>query len=56
VSYFERLQKLTAIRFSDLPIDLAVKRERGDSKQILATFEDPNCGYRKKLAMEMVKR
>ena len=51
----ERLQKLTAIRFSDLPLDLAVKQVRGDGKRILATFEDPNCGYCKKLAKDMVK-
>ncbi len=51
----ERLQKLTAIRFSDLPLDLAVRQVRGDGKRILATFEDPNCGYCKKLAKEMAK-
>ena len=51
----ERLQKLTAIRFSDLPLDLAVRQVRGDGKRILATFEDPNCGYCKKLAKDMVK-
>ena len=51
----ERLQKLTAIKFSALPLDLAVKQVRGDGKRILATFEDPNCGYCKKLAKEMIK-
>jgi len=51
----ERMQKLTAIKFSDLPIELAVKQVRGDGKRVLATFEDPNCGYCKKLAKDMVK-
>ena len=51
----ERLQKLTAISFSELPLDLAVKQVRGDGKRILASFEDPNCGYCKKLAKEMSK-
>ena len=51
----ERMQKLTAIRFSDLPLTLAVKQVRGDGKRIFATFEDPNCGYCKKLAKDIVK-
>ena len=51
----ERLQKLTAIKFSDLPLELAFKRVHGDGKRVLATFEDPNCGYCKKLARDMVK-
>jgi thiol:disulfide interchange protein DsbC len=51
----ERMQKLNAIKFSDLPLDLAVKQVRGDGKRVFATFEDPNCGYCKKLAKEMVK-
>ena len=51
----ERMQRLTAIKFSDLPIELAVKQVRGDGKRVLATFEDPNCGYCKKLAKDMVK-
>lgn len=49
----ERMQKLTAIKFSDLPLDLAVKQVRGNGKRIFATFEDPNCGYCKKLATDM---
>lgn len=51
----ERLQKLTAISFSELPLDLAVKQVRGDGKRTLATFEDPNCGYCKKLAKDLGK-
>lgn len=51
----ERLQKLTAIKFSDLPLELAFKRVHGDGKRVLATFEDPNCGYCKKLAKDMAK-
>ena len=49
----ERLNKLSAIKFSDLPLELAVKTVRGDGKRVIATFEDPNCGYCKKLAKEM---
>lgn len=51
----ERMQKLAAINFSDLPLELAVKQVRGDGKRIMATFEDPNCGYCKRLAKEMTK-
>jgi len=49
----ERLNKLSAINFSDLPLEYAVKTVRGDGKRVFATFEDPNCGYCKKLAKEM---
>lgn len=51
----ERMQKLTAIKFSDLPLELAVKQVRGDGKRSFATFEDPNCGYCKKLAKDIAK-
>ena len=51
----ERLQKLTAIKFSELPLPLAVKQVRGDGKRVFATFEDPNCGYCKKLAKDLAK-
>ena len=51
----ERLRKLTAIKFSDLPLERAVKQVRGDGKRVLATFEDPNCGYCKRLAKDIQK-
>ena len=38
----ERMQKLTAIKFSDLPLELAVKQVRGNGKRVLASFQDPN--------------
>ena len=41
----ERMRKLTAIKFSELPLDRAIKQVRGDGKRVMATFEDPNCGY-----------
>ena len=49
----ERMRKLTAIKFSDLPLDRAIKQVRGDGKRVLATFEDPNCGYCKRLAKDL---
>ena len=51
----ERRRKLTAIRWGDLPFERAIKQVRGDGKRVLATFEDPNCGYCKRLAKEMQK-
>jgi thiol:disulfide interchange protein DsbC len=51
----ERMNKLTAIKFSDLPLDRAIKHVRGDGKRVLVTFEDPNCGYCKKLAKDLLK-
>jgi thiol:disulfide interchange protein DsbC len=49
----ERKNKLSQINFSDLPVSLAVKQVRGNGKRVFATFEDPNCGYCKKLAKDM---
>lgn len=51
----ERMQKLTAVNFSQLPLELAVKQVRGDGSRVFASFEDPNCGYCKKLAKETAK-
>jgi len=50
----ERRKKLLQIKFSDLPLALAIKTVRGNGKRVFATFEDPNCGYCKKLATELV--
>ena len=51
----ERMRKLTAIKFSELPLDRAIKQVRGDGKRVLATFEAPNCGYCKRLAKDLLK-
>jgi thiol:disulfide interchange protein DsbC len=44
----ERVDKLSQIKFSDLPLDAAIKSVKGDGKRVLAVFEDPNCGYCKR--------
>jgi thiol:disulfide interchange protein DsbC len=49
----ERMRKLSAIKFSDLPLERAIKQVRGDGKRVLASFEDPNCGYCKRLAKDL---
>jgi thiol:disulfide interchange protein DsbC len=51
----ERMRKLTAIKFSELPFERAIKQVRGDGKRVMATFEDPNCGYCKRLAKDLLK-
>lgn len=49
----DSIKKLTAIKWSDLPLDLAVKTVRGNGERKLAVFEDPNCGYCKKFMQEI---
>ena len=39
----ERLRKLSAISFDSLPLDLAVKVQRGNGKRVMAMFSDPYC-------------
>ena len=41
----ERLRKLNVIKFEALPLDLAVKIQRGSGKRVLAMFSDPYCPY-----------
>ncbi|HEX8988678.1 MAG TPA: DsbC family protein [Rhodocyclaceae bacterium] len=49
----ERKNKLTEVKFAELPFNLAVKQVRGNGRRVFATFEDPHCGYCKKLAHEL---
>ncbi|OHC62899.1 MAG: thiol:disulfide interchange protein [Rhodocyclales bacterium RIFCSPLOWO2_02_FULL_63_24] len=47
-------KNLTAERqFNSLPLELALKQVRGSGKNVMVTFEDPNCGYCKKLAKDI---
>lgn len=45
----ENQEKLSAVQFADLPLDLAIKQVKGKGTRKLAIFEDPNCGYCKQL-------
>jgi len=48
-------KNITAERqFNSLPLELALKQVRGSGKNIMVTFEDPNCGYCKKLARDIL--
>lgn len=48
----ERKIKLSQVKFSDLPLNMAIKQVRGNGKRVFASFEDPNCGYCRKFARE----
>ena len=41
----ERLLKLSAIKFEALPLDQAVKVQRGNGRRTLVMFSDPYCPY-----------
>jgi len=51
----QRLRKLTAIDFSSLPLELAIKTVRGKGSRVLAVFSDPLCPYCKKQEQELAK-
>lgn len=44
-----RLEKLNAIPWDSLPLDLAIKRTKGTGTRRVAIFEDPDCPYCKSL-------
>jgi len=49
----ERSRVLFALDFDKLPLDLAVKRVKGNGQRRMAYFADPNCGFCKKLETEL---
>jgi thiol:disulfide interchange protein DsbC len=51
----ERMSKLTAIKFDQLPLNLALKKVKGKGTRKLAYFGDPNCGYCKKFEQDLTK-
>lgn len=50
-----RIDDLNKIKFADLPLNLALKQVKGDGKRVIAVFEDPNCGYCKRLRQTTLK-
>ena len=50
-----RMLQLMKIDFATLPLDQAIKQVRGNGKRVIASFEDPNCGFCKKLAKDLQK-
>ena len=49
----ERIDKLTAVDFKQLPVKDAFTFKRGDGSRKLAVFADPNCGYCKKFERDL---
>ena len=49
----ERVDKLTAIKFENLPLKDAFTIVRGNGERKLAVFEDPNCGYCKRFERDL---
>ena len=43
-----RVDEINKIKFSDLPLESALKMVKGNGKRVIAVFEDPNCGYCKR--------
>jgi thiol:disulfide interchange protein DsbC len=43
-----RLEAINRIKFSDLPLESALKSVKGNGKRVIAVFEDPNCSYCKR--------
>lgn len=51
----EQRRKVFAINFDKLPLDIAVKKVKGNGKRRMAYFTDPNCGFCKRLEKELAK-
>ena len=43
-----RVDDISKIKFSDLPLASAMKTVKGNGKHVIAVFADPNCGYCKR--------
>ncbi len=51
----ERIDEINRVKFSDLPLESAMKVVKGDGKRVIAVFEDPNCGYCKRFRKTTLK-
>jgi len=49
----ERIDKLTAIDFSSLPLKDAIVWKSGTGKRKMVVFADPNCGYCKRFERDL---
>lgn len=48
-----RSRQLFAVDFSKLPLEIAIKKVKGNGSRKMAYFTDPNCSWCKKLEHEM---
>jgi len=45
----EKIEAINKVPFAGLPLDKSIKVVKGNGKRTIAIFEDPNCGYCKRL-------
>ena len=51
----ERMDKLSAVPFEQLPLKNTFSQVRGNGKRKLVVFADPNCGYCKRFEKDLQK-
>ena len=51
----ERMRALNAVKFDQLPLDLAFRKVLGNGTRKVAYFADPNCPYCKKIEPDLAK-
>ena len=51
----ERMEKLLAVPYDQLPLKHAFTQVRGNGKRKLVVFADPNCGYCKRFEKDLQK-
>jgi thiol:disulfide interchange protein DsbC len=49
-----RLRQVNAVKWSELPLDDAIRITRGNGSRKIAIFEDPNCGYCKRFERDLL--
>lgn len=49
-----RTRQVNAIKFESLPLDSAIKITRGNGMRKVAIFEDPNCGYCRRMEQDIL--
>lgn len=50
-----KVDAINNMKISDMPLELAFKQVKGNGKREIAIFEDPNCGYCKRIRKELQK-
>lgn len=51
----ERMNRLTAIKFDQLPLELAFRKVKGKGTRKLGYFADPNCAFCKRFEQDLAK-
>lgn len=51
----QRIEKLTAVDFADLPLKDAITYKQGSGARKMAVFVDPNCGYCKRFERDLLQ-